>query len=94
MRNGNIVLMLVYEPVSAEVEPIPLARISHDGLAVAVAVSAVLDAEVRAQETSSCDEILAEMRQIEVRRLRELFRLVVPGFEKQDQPEVSNAVVM
>lgn len=94
MSSGNIVVILMYEPAAAQVEPIPLARVSDDALAVAVAESAVFEAELRAQEISNLDELLAEIGLIEIRRLRELFSLVVPGFRKRDLHDESSTTVM
>ena len=94
MRNGRIVVMLMYEPVSDDARPVPLVRISDDALAVAVAESAVFEAEMRARETAHADELLGEIEQIDVRRLRELFSLVLPGFGKQNESDDGTDIVM
>ena len=93
MRQGHVVLMLIYEPASADAEPVPLARISHMQLAAMVAESAVSAAEARARKLSDVDEILGAIETTEVRRLRELLRLLVPGFEKKYLPELNPAVM-
>ena len=89
MHTGKIVLMLVYEPASADAGPVPLVRVSDHALAIAVAESAISEAEARVREICRRDEFLGEIEQTEVRRLRELLTLIVPGFgrEKQSQPE-------
>lgn len=94
MQNGRIVVMLVYEPVSVDAGPVPLIRVFDDALAVAVAESAVFEAETHAREIAHADELLGEIEQIDVRRLRELFSLVVPGFGKQNERDDVNDSVM
>jgi len=94
MRKGNVALMLVYEPASTDVEPVPLVRVCDNTLAVAVAESAIREAEARVREITLRDEFLGEIEQTEVRRLRELLSLLVPGFGKPKQSGESTASVM
>jgi Asp/Glu/hydantoin racemase len=94
MNPGNIFLMLVYEPTLASVAPVPLARICDRTLAVAVAQSAVAQAETQADEVYSLDQLLGEIEQAEARRLREVLGLLVPGFSDQQIHCSRNTPVM
>jgi hypothetical protein len=81
---GRVVVILMYEPAVPEMEPIPLSRVCDNRVAVAAANSALFEAEKQAKDISISDQLLGEMGQIEARRLRELFGLIVPGFRDQD----------
>jgi len=92
---GNISLMLVYEPSSADSGPVPLVRVRNNaGLARAIAESGISEAEARARELSSQDEVLGEIEMAEVRRLREVLILLVPGFGKRPEVPPKNPPVM
>lgn len=94
MHHGNVVLMLVYEPAFAASGPVPIARVSNDVLAAAVAESAVAEAEVRAREIATRDEFLGEIEQADVRRLRELLSLLVPGFRDRKKSRTAKQSLM
>jgi hypothetical protein len=94
IRKAQIALMLVYEPDSADGGPVPLARVSDGQLIAAVAEAAVSAAEERAQKISRRDEFLGEIERAEVRRLRELLSLLLPGFRMPKQFSESSPAVM
>jgi hypothetical protein len=79
-RRPTVVLMLVYEPETPVVAPVPLVRVSDSHLIIAAAQAAVNAAEMRARELALRDEFLGEIEQAEVRRVQELLCLLVPGF--------------
>jgi len=75
-----ISLMILYEPASAQREPVPLVRVQDPELAVLVAQSAIAAAEERASELDAADGYLGEIERAEVERLRCVLTLLVPGF--------------
>jgi hypothetical protein len=91
---GSVVLMLVYEPASTDSGPLPVARLSDPGLTVAVAKAAVSEAEARAREISRLDEVLGRIEQLEAHRLRDLLKLLIPGFHGQTSVTSSDSPVM
>lgn len=76
---GDVTLMLVYEPSTAEGRPVPLVRVSDLGLAAQVADKAIRDAEERAAAIHNADEFLGEVEAAEARRLRDVLAVLIPG---------------
>jgi hypothetical protein len=82
MSNGEVTLMLLYEPASAEGRPVPLVRVFDPGLAVQVATKAIREAEERAAAVHDADEFLGEVEAAEARRLRELLAILIPAINR------------
>jgi hypothetical protein len=76
--------MLIYEPATAKGRPLPLARIHDAELMVRAANCAIAQAEARAAELELADEFLGEAEREEVRRLRAVLALLIPGIATGD----------
>jgi hypothetical protein len=85
MGCSSITLMLIYEPATSQQGPVPLARVDDQNLAVMVARSAIAAAEARAQTLSNADAYLGEVELAEVRRLREVLALLIPGLRSAEK---------
>ena len=79
--NGNLAVVLLYEPVSAQRKPVPIARVLDPELMLLVAQCAISEAEARAAEFERADEFLGEAERAEVRRLRNVLALLIPEIE-------------
>jgi len=77
MSNSAFSLVLVYENGSGE--PVSLARSSDLVLISDVALSAVREAQARADAFSD-DAVLGKLERAEVRRLRSVLCSILPGF--------------
>jgi hypothetical protein len=86
MTSGNVALVLIYEPASAKGRPVPLVRIDDPELAARAAQSAIRQAEVQAAAIADADEFLGEVEQAEVRRLRDVLAILIPGLKPRDWP--------
>ena len=69
MTNGNLSLLLVYEPASAQGRPVPVARVCDERILRDAARAAVDHARKRALELGSRDDVLGAVEEEEVKRL-------------------------
>jgi hypothetical protein len=88
---GVVSLLLVYEPPSTKRGPVSLARVSDQRLTLEVARTALVEAQVRADQLADADEILGEVEQAEVKRLRQVLSILLPGLTLTNTP-VTGAV--
>jgi len=91
---STVALMLIYEPASTEAGPIAIARISDRALVIAAAVAALNQAEARAAQIASLDELLGKIEELEARRLGDLLALLVPGFQSHAVSKARECPVM
>ncbi len=74
--NGNVSLLLVYEPVGGR--PLTVARVADSRMLVDAARAAILAAEQRAEDLATADRVLGELERAEAGRLRKVLSLLVP----------------
>jgi hypothetical protein len=79
IRTPAVTIMLVYEPPTSRQGPVPIARLDHPGLAIAVAQAVIAQAETHASELAAVDGYFGELAQAEAQRLRRVLSLLLPG---------------
>ena len=72
----TVSLSITFEPENGD--PVTLARVRKRGLLLDAAGEAILEAERKAEQMASEDELLGQLHRDEVSRLRRALELVLP----------------
>lgn len=81
----SVALYIVCEPKDAG-KPLALARIEDRRTLVAAARVAVFEAEARARDSETCDEVLGELQREEACRLRNSLERLIPDLRLSATP--------